>query len=191
MVAWLVLIRRAPSPLYVSIEPFSCPCFACLLQLNASLTPEKRLENEAERLRLKQLLLKLEAGTVASSTSDSTRRASSSSRASSANAKNAGRTASAKGDSESSTNPVAAPQASMASLGSSPAAAGDAKVESAPRRGPVPPKIPALVSGHYVLDFGCVTKGINKSRKVKLTNMSTQQVWHKHFISATSHTLWC
>jgi len=40
----------------------------------------------------------------------------------------------------------------------------------------VAPKIPELVSGHYLLDFGCVTKGTNKSRKVKLTNMSTQQV---------------
>lgn len=45
-----------------------------------------------------------------------------------------------------------------------------------PKRAPVAPKIPELVSGHYLLDFGCVTKGINKSRKVKLTNMSTQQV---------------
>jgi hypothetical protein len=32
------------------------------------------------------------------------------------------------------------------------------------------------VSAHYVLDFGSVTKGINKSKKVKLTNMSPQQV---------------
>jgi hypothetical protein len=40
----------------------------------------------------------------------------------------------------------------------------------------VPPKLPELVSGHYLLDFGCVTKGINKSRKVKMTNLSPQQV---------------
>jgi hypothetical protein len=40
----------------------------------------------------------------------------------------------------------------------------------------VAPKLPELVSAHYVLDFGSMTKGINKSKKVKLTNMSNQQV---------------
>jgi len=32
------------------------------------------------------------------------------------------------------------------------------------------------VSGHYLLDFGYVTKGINKSKKVKITNLGTQPV---------------
>lgn len=147
------------------------------LQLQASLTPEKRLENEAERLRLKQLLLKLEGG-VAASPDGNSRRASTSSRASSAVAKTAGKAASIKSDAEAGGASVAAPQASMASISSSPAAAPSAEAGGQPasRRGPVPPKLPALVSGHYLLDFGRVTKGINKSRKVKVTNMSTQQV---------------
>lgn len=151
------------------------------------MTPEKRLENEAERLRLKQLLLKLEGGVAANP--DGSRRASTSSRASSAVAKTAGKAASIKSDAEGGAS-VAAPQASMASIGSSPAAALSAEAggQPAPRRGPVPPKLPALVSGHYLLDFGCVTKGINKSRKVKLTNMSTQQVRQHAGWAACFHT---
>jgi hypothetical protein len=44
------------------------------------------------------------------------------------------------------------------------------------RRPPAPPPLPELVSGHYLLDFGYVTKGINKSKKVKITNLGTQPV---------------
>jgi hypothetical protein len=40
-----------------------------------------------------------------------------------------------------------------------------------PRR--VPPKLPELYGGHYLVDFGYVTKGTNKTRKVKLINTST------------------
>lgn len=150
------------------------------------MTPEKRLENEAERLRLKQLLLKLEGGVAASP--DGSRRASTSSRASSAVAKTAGKAASIKSDAEAGAR-VAAPQASMASI-CSPAAALSAEAggQPAPRRGPVPPKLPALVSGHYLLDFGSVTNGINKLRKFKLTNMSTQQVRQHAGWAACFHT---
>jgi hypothetical protein len=152
---------------------------AAKLQIQASLAPEKRLENEAERLRLKQQLLKLEGGVTVSSTSDNSRRASTSSRASSATAHIAVKTASLFRGSDASTGTAAAAQSSMVSLSSSPAAVtAEPGVQAPTRKGPVPPKIPELVSGHYLLDFGCVTKGINKSRKVKLTNMSTQHVSH-------------
>lgn len=148
------------------------------MQVQASLAPEKRLENEAERLRLKQQLLKLEGGATVSSTSDNSRRASTSSRASSATAHAAGKTASVFRGSDTSTGTSAAAQSSMVSLSTSPAAVTAEPGVPSTRKGPVPSKIPELVSGHYLLDFGCVTKGINKSRKVKLTNMSTQHVSH-------------
>jgi hypothetical protein len=180
-----VRVRRACCAVAVLLRVGSClSAFSpprhstCVfaLQLQASLTPEKRLENEAERQRLKQLLLRQEAG-VPASPDGSHRGSTSTSRASSAGAKPAGKAANIKGKQEASVS-VAAPQVSMASISSSPAAvlSAEAGGQPAPRHGPVPPKIPALVSGHYLLDFGCVTKGINKSRKVKLTNMSTQQV---------------
>ena len=38
------------------------------------------------------------------------------------------------------------------------------------------PKVPELCAAHYVLDFGYVSKGLNKSRKIKFTNISTQPV---------------
>jgi hypothetical protein len=73
-------------------------------------------------------------------------------------------------------SPAASTAAPSPSLGATAAAPDATSGQSVPKRAPVAPKIPELVSGHYLLDFGCVTKGINKSRKVKLTNMSTQQV---------------
>ena len=51
---------------------------------------------------------------------------------------------------------------------------GDTKTRT--KRPTAAPAIPELVSGHYLLDFGYTTKGINKSKKVKLTNMGMQQV---------------
>jgi hypothetical protein len=149
------------------------------VQIQASLTPERRFENEAERLRLKQQLLKLEGGSTVSSTSGNSSRANTSSRASSATAHTAGNSASLFHGSETSTVTTTAAQPSMVSLSSSPAAVtAEPGVQAPTRKGPVPPKIPELVSGHYLLDFGCVIKGVNKSRKVKLTNMSTQYVSH-------------
>ena len=55
------------------------------------------------------------------------------------------------------------------------------------RRPLVPPKLPELVSAHYLLDFGHVTKGTNKSRKIKLTNMSAQQVRAPTRCSSSQH----
>lgn len=60
------------------------------------------------------------------------------------------------------------------------------------RRTPVAPKLPQLVSGHYVLDFGSVIKGVNKSKKVKMTNMSSQLVrsTHSEIVSRTGLYAW-
>lgn len=157
---------------------------ACLLylQLQAALTPDKRLENEAEQLRLIHLLLTLEGKST--QTADSPRSSSSqggSRRSSLAAGKTALKSASQKGSLQGSTSSTAAVQL-PASLGSSvappPAACASSPGPTGTRRLPVAPKLPELVSGHYLLDFGCVTKGVNKSRKVKMTNMSTQQVKH-------------
>jgi hypothetical protein len=146
-------------------------------QLQGALGPERRLDNEAERLRLKQLLLTMERSALGTSATDSPRSGSlSSSRATSAGQARAARNSSSLQDAlRSSTTSSAAVEASPAKEASI-SAATDAAGKTSTRRLPAPPKIPELVSGHYVLDFGCVTKGINKSRKVKMTNMSTQQV---------------
>jgi hypothetical protein len=58
---------------------------------------------------------------------------------------------------------------------------GDTKART--KRPLAAPAVPELISGHYLLDFGYTTKGINKSKKVKLTNMGVQQVCtSKHHI---------
>lgn len=60
------------------------------------------------------------------------------------------------------------------------------------RRPPQAPKLPDLWSAHYLLDFGFVTKGINKSRKVKLTNTSTQTVsYHRGLLGQSQHVVIC
>jgi hypothetical protein len=144
-------------------------------QLQSALKPESRLEYEAERLRLKQLLLKLEG--AADSRASPRSSSASSSRASSAVPKTPSRSTSLKGAAAASKgSPAASSAAPSAGLVATAAGPDAAAGQAVPKRAPVTPKIPGLVSGHYLLDFGCVTKGINKSRKVKLTNMSTQLV---------------
>lgn len=136
-----------------------------MLQLQASLPAEKRLDNEAERIRLVQQLL------LADSTSSSSHIASKAStrRSSSASSAKSGKTGAAAVQQ---LQPVAAVAAAE------PSSADAASTVGGSARPPVAPKLPELVSAHYVLDFGSVTKGINKSKKVKLTNMSPQQVMH-------------
>lgn len=41
---------------------------------------------------------------------------------------------------------------------------------------PPQPPVPALYSAHYVLDFGCVTKGTTRTRKFRMANPSSQSV---------------
>lgn len=153
-------------------------CDWILLQLQAALAPEKRLENEAERLRVKQLLLDAERFSTTVDSTDSPRSTSRGGRSISATGRTAQTSASLKDSLRGSTSSAAAPQAAASQAASTAGAAGttDAAGPTGSRRPPVAPKIPELVSGHYLLDFGYVTKGTNKSRKVKLTNMSTQQV---------------
>lgn len=154
-------------------------CHWILLQLQAALAPEKRLENEAERLKVKQLLLDAERFSATVDSTDSPRSSTSrGGRSISTTGRTAQTSASLKDSLRGSTSSAAAPQAAASQAASIASAAGtiDAAGPTGSRRPPVAPKIPELVSGHYLLDFGCVTKGTNKSRKVKLTNMSTQQV---------------
>lgn len=170
-----------------------CPCLAdvtltsinfkhmCCTQLQGALGPERRLDNEAERLRLKQLLLSIERSALGTSATDSPRSGSlSSSRATSAGQARAARNSSSLQEALRSSTTSSAVAESLPAKEGSISAATDAAGKASTRRAPAPPKIPELVSGHYVLDFGCVTKGINKSRKVKMTNMSTQQVRERH-----------
>eukprot|EP00775_Hariotina_reticulata_P008964 gene8964-9139_t len=141
-----------------------------LAQLMAALAPEKRLEFEAERLRLVQQLLSVvgnsaTAGANAASEAHSGRGTATNTRANSRGRNSlepavAGVTTATSTEPNSSTEP-----GSTGSVAS-----------TSQRRPGVAPKLPDLVSGHYLLDFGCVTKGTSKSRKVKLTNMSSQQV---------------
>ena len=51
-----------------------------------------------------------------------------------------------------------------------------AATAAALRRLPPPPKLPPIASAHYVLDFGFAAKGVNRTRKVKVTNASVQQI---------------
>lgn len=130
-----------------------------LLQLQASLPAERRLENEAERLRLVQQLLNL-------STSSSTTLSKSNTRRSNSAKALKGLTSTAE-------------PAPIAGLGATAErSVGDASstVEVGSRRPLAAPELPELVSGHYLLDFGSVTKGINKSKKVKMINLSSQMV---------------
>lgn len=136
--------------------------------MQASLPADKRLDNEAERIRLVHQLLAANSTSTSSSgtlSKASTRRNSS---ASNAAAGRAGATA------KQATQPMVAAVEAQAS------SADAASTVGGSMRPLVPPKLPELVSAHYVLDFGSVTKGINKSKKVKLTNMSPQQVTWQH-----------
>ncbi len=38
----------------------------------------------------------------------------------------------------------------------------------------IQPKLPHIFSSHFIVDFGCVTKGTPRTRKFKMTNPSTQ-----------------
>lgn len=141
---------------------------------------------------MKQLLLSLEAASSVAAGSDSLSSKAqgvSIGQASSTSAKTASSASSVKDSLRGSNiSSATAPEATLMpqqSIGSNTAAGGTAaapQAEAAARRTPVPPKLPELVSGHYLLDFGCVAKGINKSRKVKLTNMSTQQVGERFVV---------
>jgi hypothetical protein len=132
-----------------------------LLQLQASLPAEKRLDNEAERIGLVQQLLQVDSGSSSSTAPIKvvTRRSSS------ASTVKPGKAA------------AAATQQHAAAVAVAEASSADAASAFGGSSRPlVAPKLPELVSAHYVLDFGSVTKGINKSKKVKLTSMSPQQV---------------
>lgn len=137
----------------------SCNCWllcAVMLQLAASLPAEKWLENDAERIRLVQQLLSGPSSNAVPSKA-STRRPS--------------RSASRAAQQQAQPTLVTAGPATEASTADAASA-----LVSGTRHPPVAPKLPELVSGHYLLDFGSVVKGINKSKKVKMTNMSSQQV---------------
>jgi hypothetical protein len=141
-----------------------------LLQLAASLTPERRLDLEAERARLMHMLL--DPATAASAAAEL------STAVASARAANAAAVAALA-------PPPLQAAPSAATLGAQPSAGtvgtavtrgGRTAASAAARRAPPAPKLPELASAHYVLDFGFATKGVNKSRKVKFTNTSMQQV---------------
>lgn len=143
-------------------------------QLMAALAPDKRLEFEAERLRLVQQLLS-RAGS--SATAGATAAATAATAAQSGRGTESNTRAYSRG--RNSLEPaVAGVTAALSTEPNSSTEAGSTgSVASTGQRIPgVAPKLPDLVSGHYLLDFGCVTKGTSKSRKVKLTNMSSQQV---------------
>lgn len=138
----------------------------------AGLTAEKRLELEAERARLVQLLLDPAV-------------------AASASAEVAAMVATAQAAAAEALAAAAAlaPQPSVSDASDSEQSGSNGgRALSVPRRSvpgasaaamrrlPPAPKLPAVASAHYVLDFGYATKGVNKTRKVKVTNTSVQQV---------------
>jgi hypothetical protein len=164
----------------------------CDVQLQAAFPPDKRLENEAERVRLRDLLVDMATASSCPADGPAARRSSTASslRGISAGGGSASKRSSMKercgstsGSASGSGAALAAVPAEAPVLPAGPAPdapAGDdaaAAVDLAPgvKRTPLQPKLPELVSGHYLLDFGSVTKGINKQRKVKLTNLSAQQ----------------
>jgi hypothetical protein len=142
-------------------------CFALALQLMAALAPEKRLEFEAERLRLVQQLLSVAGNstTVGANAAAGLLKARSMTANTYLN--------SSRG--RNSLEPAVANTTAATPAESSSSAEAGSIGSIASRPGAVS-KLPDLISGHYLLDFGCATKGTTKSRKVKLTNMSSQQV---------------
>jgi hypothetical protein len=146
-----------------------------LAQIAASLTPEKRQDLEAERARLVQLLLDPEAAAAAAAEVQSMVAAAQEAAAAAASAAAAAAAAAATGGLGA--QPSAATLAATekgSTAGSTTAAA--RKAAPVTRRVPAPPKLPGLASAHYVLDFGYATKGVNKTRKVKISNTSMQRV---------------
>ena len=151
-----------------------------LAQLAASLSPEKRQELEAERARLVQLLLDPTSAAAAAAEVSAMVQAARDVAAAAASTAQA---------------PLAAAPSALA-LGAQPSAATVATAVTAAgskagfgRRMPLPPKLPNLVAAHYVLDFGFATKGVNKIRKVKITNTSMQQVRSRRPLIIGTQTL--
>lgn len=145
------------------------------------LPPERRLEVEAERLRLIQMLL------LATPAVDSEMEAAGgvdSDVCNPAAARGSGACTSLSGTAPASLSSspavLAAAQSAASSTDSVPTAQqvapAGAAAASPQRRLPPQPQLPALISGHYLLDFGPVVKGLSKSRKVRLSNLGSQAV---------------
>lgn len=115
-----------------------------LAQLDAAMSVERRLEHEAERLRLVHQLLHGAAPVLPLLMPEP--------------------------------SSVSAAADAVPALDGSPAASRGSSAASKPRRPVSAPVVLGLVAAHYVVDFGYVTKGTSKSRKVKLSNISTQAV---------------
>jgi hypothetical protein len=130
-----------------------------LAQIAAGLSPEQQQDLEAERARLVQLLLDPLSAAAAV-------------------AEIGGMVAAAQ-DAATAATTAAAPAAAATTLNAATTNPASNKAAATLRRLPAAPKIPDLASAHYVLDFGFATKGVNKARKVKITNTSMQQVGSK------------
>lgn len=150
----------------------------CLVpQLFAALPPDKQLDFKAERLRLLHQLVadpKPARGSASAENSSATLR----------------RTNNSIKSTKTATPRDAAAGGELSTQASQQGADATAPTGSGTKRPPVAPKIPELISGHYVLDFGSVVKGVNKSRKVKMTNMSSQLVGHLLAQTCLQPMLW-
>jgi hypothetical protein len=142
-----------------------------LAQAAASMSPERRQDLEAERARLVHLLLDPAATAAAAAEVASMVAAAQEAAASAAAAATAAAaTVAAPLAAQPSATTVAATERGSVAGGK-----GGAK-QTAVRRLPPPPQLPELASAHYLLDFGFAAKGVNKTRKVKITNTSMQSV---------------
>ncbi|KAG2489301.1 hypothetical protein HYH03_012133 [Edaphochlamys debaryana] len=169
----------------------------------AQLPAEKKVEVEAERLRLITLLLEreaerkrntdraaelaaaLEAGAAAAGQpgpGDATKRADTVAGSPPASTVGGESRAPRRSMTGVTTGPALVRHSSMQTAAGSitgPKASGAVEEEGtkrAPRVAPIMPSLPALAVAHYVLDFGYVVKGLTRTRKFRLTNTSNQQV---------------
>jgi hypothetical protein len=125
-----------------------------LAHMLAGLSAERQQDLEAERARLVQLLLDPPSAVAAA-------------------AEVAAMTAATQEAASAAAAAAAGPLAPGSAASDSDASAAKPAVL---RRLPAPPKLPGVAAAHYLLDFGFATKGVNKARKVKITNTSMQQV---------------
>ncbi|GIL73964.1 hypothetical protein Vretifemale_3957, partial [Volvox reticuliferus] len=163
------------------------------------LTPEKRVEVEAERLRLIQQLLDreaerrrladrvsvvVEAGTIETADSQQlstspTMQRESSSLSPNVSASGELRAMAARSNTGISKG-VLTRAASIATIGTTGSNRGappmDEETRRAARLASLQPPLPALAVAHYVVDFGYVVKGLTRTRKFRITNTSSQQV---------------